>query len=194
MTAFRLSRAAAPLGLAAALTLGLTAVLAQTPPAAGPPPPGLHRPDGAMREHMRERMEHHRAEVIADWTTVLKLSPAQAQALQAAMTPPKRPGGAWGKRAPGAPGDETTLQRLDHMQAGMAERQGHMRERLAAMRAFYTSLSPDQQRTYDAVTRLSHGGHHRRGGWGGHGMGGGRGEGGGWGGSGRQGPPPPPGE
>lgn len=192
MTASRLSRGA-PFGLAAAFALSLTAAMAQTPPAGAPPMPGPQGDRAAFREHRREGMAAHHAQMIADYTTVLRLSPAQAQALQAAMIPPKHdgsgpPGGRIGDMA-----SQTTLQHLDTMQARMGEREGRMREHLAAMRAFYTSLAPDQQKSFDALTRLTHGGMHRR-----HGMGmGGMGMRPGMEGMGgpgmRHGPPPAPG-
>lgn len=195
---------AASLGIAAALSFALAAAAQAPPPAAGMPLAGRPMPPGAPPHDMRMggRRAEHRARMIADWTQVLKLTPAQAQALQTAMAPPMRPDHPpAGARPPGM-ADDTMLQRLDRRQGRMAEHQGHMRERLAAMRAFYTSLSPDQQKTFDAVTRLSHGGmrgHHRgrgmggRMGWGptGEGGPGPRGEGGfGPDGGMRRGPPP----
>ena len=192
MTRLRLPMLAPPLALAAALAVGLAAA-AQSP---APAPSDGWRGHADMRDPtaMHEGMERRHGQMIADWTTVLKLTPAQAQTLSAAMQRPMR-GEKRGRQGPDA-GPQGTLQRLDAMQARMTEREAHMRDHLAAMKSFYTALSPDQQKTFDAVTRLSHGGMHR----GRMGMGGGHSFGphGGWGGrmgqGGAGGPPPPSGE
>lgn len=190
MIRFRLPQAVAPLALAVALAGGLAAAQA---PAPGAPSNDAWRGHGGgdrtgMRADRRADMARRHAQMIADWTLVLKLTPGQAQALATVMQPPRPMGEAMNRRGAEASAPEGTLQHLDAIQARMAERDTHMRAHLTAMRSFYTSLSPEQQRTFDAMMRLSHSGMRRRGtregrGPGGFGRHGGPG-----------GPPPPPGE
>jgi hypothetical protein len=74
----------------------------------------------------------------------------------------------------------TTPERLDRMQAHMAENVAAFQRHAAAVKALYAALSPAQQRTFDALARLQfmhlmHGGFHHEG----MGMHGGMGEPGG---------------
>lgn len=51
-------------------------------------------------------------------------------------------------------GERTTLQRLDDMQARMAEQQADMNRRIAAIRAFYGQLDAKQKKAFDAMPML----------------------------------------
>lgn len=63
----------------------------------------------------------------------------------------------------------TTPQRIDHMQQRRAERNAQADRRAEATKAFYATLNPAQQKTFDAQT-LRHGHHGKRHGHGhGHG-------------------------
>jgi hypothetical protein len=180
--------------LALAATIGLAmSAQAQTPP---PPPPGAApggpawRHDGAAgRPGMGERREARRAARLKALHDVLAIRPDQESAFQtfaAAMSP--EPGrGAWGRGAGGwRPGERegdkpvasreaaSTPERLDLMLKRFDEREARMRaaieRRATATKALYAALSPEQQRTLDALPRLS-----GRGAWGGpEGMRGGR--------------------
>jgi hypothetical protein len=197
---------------AAALASASTIALAQQAPQGGPPTAEQRAAWKAKaEEHMHDHMQMH-AKHLHD---LLQLRPDQDAALQtllAALAPPhmdhmgdhhmgpdhKGPGAG----GPGAAGHDdfaklTTPERLDKMSAMMSEhmakRQAEFQKRAAAIKAFYASLSPEQQRAFDAMP------HHM---FGGHGYGGGDGEGhGGWGhhmgpggphGPGGPGAPPPP--
>lgn len=160
-----------------------------------PPAPGAqgHHWDPAQ---MRARMEEHRqrrAQMLHDAIGIRPDQDAAWQAFLAAMRPAGGERGEgrrdWKDRQDQAP--LTTPQRLDRMTQRMAERQQRFQQRAAAIKAFYATLDPRQQKTFDALVGARFG----RGGMGGHGMhGGGMG---GWGHHGHMGPPggppgPPP--
>lgn len=85
----------------------------------------------------------------------LKLRPDQRPALDALMAAtrggdrPQRRTASF-DREPG----RTTLQRLDDMQARMAEEQGDANRRIAAIRAFYGQLNADQKKAFDEMPIL----------------------------------------
>lgn len=150
------------LALAGAIALSAAgASLAQPAPPAGPAPAdgrGWQRPDPAqMAQRHAERLR-----------AVLQLRPEQEPALTAfinAMRPD--PAQMERRRAErGQTANLTTPQRLDRMQARMAERQTQFARRAEATKRFYAQLSPAQQKAFDAL-------HQDRGGFGhGHGRGG----------------------
>ena len=156
--------------VAAACGLTLFAVASansqEAPPPAAPGAPPQH---GGM---MLERMEHMRAEHLRLLHDALSIRPDQEgvwQAFAAAMTP--QPGDAerrWGGE--GENGEHqhlTTPERLDRMQARMAEHMAAFQRHVAAVKALYAALTPAQQRTFDALARL----HALHGGFGHEGMG-----------------------
>ena len=123
----------------------------------------------AARPHMdrAQRMEHmqaKRAQRLAELKQKLKLDASQEGAwnnFTTAQQRPSRPAGqARMDRAEFA--KLTTPQRLEHMQARQAERSARFAQRLEATRSFYATLSPAQQKTFDAETvHFGHrGGHH----------------------------------
>jgi hypothetical protein len=130
------------------------------------------RPDPAQ---MAERhAEHLRA--------LLQLRPDQEPALRA-LVAALQPSAARMERREGerdALRQATTPERLDRMQARLAERQGEFARRADAIKRFYAQLTPAQQRAFDALPMMmmGHGmkDHDHGGGWehgrDGHGRGG----------------------
>ena len=186
---------------AAALAGGLVLSLASIAGAqnvAPPPPPGApgahghHFDPAQMRAHMEE-LRQHRQQLLHDALAVRPDQEAAWQAFVAARRPPEGERGP-GMRRPGGPDQAqqpelTTPQRLDKLQARMAERQQRMTQRIDATRRFYAALDPRQQKAFDALSHMDRGGMggfgHRHGG-----HDGGWGAGGGWGGrGGHMGPP-----
>ena len=148
----------------AACGLTLFAVASANAQDAAPAPaaPAASAQHGGM---MRERMEHMRAEHQRLLHDALGIRPDQEgawQAFAAAMTPQpgshERHGG--GEGAEGEPRHLTTPERLDRMQARMAERTAAFQRHAVAVKALYAALTPAQQRTFDALARMRamHGG------------------------------------
>lgn len=137
-------------------TLFAGTVLAETP-ASGMPgyhgdcpmvqdSPRAERKQQRMREQMAQRMEQHQKQL----KQALKLTPAQEPAWQQfadALKPQ-------GHKGPAMKRDEwkklTTPQRLEQMQAHKAERDAQMKTHIEAIQKFYGTLSPEQQKTFDA--------------------------------------------
>jgi hypothetical protein len=173
--------------LAGVMTLTFAvAASAQTPPAApdgppkierrvvimgGPGGPGMHGPGGpgmhgpGMGMHAPMDPAKH-----ADHLRVmLQLRPDQEGALQAfigASKPMEHTGGHPAAADAPPPKPLTTLERLDKHARMMAEHQAAFQKHAAAVRAFYNQLSPSQQKAFDAMSAMMHGG---RGGHGGPG-------------------------
>jgi protein CpxP len=153
-----------------ALTFALLAApaFAQTPPPADGAP--RHGPD---MQRMHEMMQKHREEKAQELHAILQIRPDQEaafSAFEASMTPPPRDQRMKHDRA--AMMAMTTPQKLDMMQAKMAEHMQRMQQHIAAIKTFYAALSPQQQQAFDALHRMhgmGMGGHHGR--WGGHGGG-----------------------
>ncbi|RAK59294.1 hypothetical protein DJ021_05490 [Phenylobacterium hankyongense] len=120
------------------------------------------RPDPAQ-------MAERRAQRLRD---ALQLRPDQEPALRALVAASARPPGEHERRG-GERGEAralTTPERLDRMQARLAEHDARFRQRAEATKRFYAQLSPTQQRAFDTL-------HEGRGEHGGHGMRGGKGHG-----------------
>jgi uncharacterized protein with von Willebrand factor type A (vWA) domain len=141
-------------------------------------------------QRMHEMTQKHREEKAHALHALLQIRPDQEaafSAFEASMTPPPRDERM--KHDHDGMAAMTTPQKLDRMQARMAEHMQRMQQHIAAIKTFYAALSPQQQQAFDALHEMGGGGH--RGHWGGHG--------GGWGGPGGMmhgpdgGPPPPPG-
>jgi hypothetical protein len=111
-----------------------------------------------MRHDPAQMAERH-AQHLRD---ALQLRPDQEPALRAliaALQPP--PGERERMRKPGEDGAGlTTPQRLDRMQARMAEHQQRFQAHAAALKRFYAQLSPTQQKAFDAMPMMGmgHGG------------------------------------
>ena len=152
------------IAIAAALSLSAGATIAQPAPPKGDPAarpvPPRQRPDPAQME--AQRADHLK--------TVLQLRADQEPALRAYLDAVRPPGDA-AKRPerpdPQALRQMTTPQRLDRMQARQAERSAMFAKRADATRSFYATLSPEQQKTFDAES-MQRFGHRDAGGPGGH--------------------------
>lgn len=105
--------------------------------------------DGPRAERMQERMQKRMAEHETRLKEALKLTPAQEGAWKeftASMQPPKAPT----QRLDRAEWDKlTTPQRMEKMQALRSEREAHMNQRLEAVKKFYATLTPEQQKAFD---------------------------------------------
>jgi periplasmic protein CpxP/Spy len=146
----RLIFALAPAALAVA-----TVAFAQP----GPGPDGRLRHGGPPSEEMKARHEAMRKQHMEDLKTVLRLRPDQEAALAAFMAShePQR-----FEMKLGDPKTLTTPQRLEQMaKHEEAMRAAHAKRR-DALAKFYATLSPDQQKAFDALHRLQahHGGGH----------------------------------
>jgi protein CpxP len=149
----------ASISMAAALALCAGASFAQPAPQGPPGAEGRHwqRPDPAQ-------MAERHAQRLRD---TLQLRPDQEPALRALIAASQRPAGEHGRMGKGHEEDArlSTPERLDHMQAAMAEHAAHFRAHAEATKRFYAQLSPTQQRAFDAMPmgRHEHGGHGRGG-------------------------------
>jgi Spy/CpxP family protein refolding chaperone len=149
---------------ASALCLGIAA-LASAGAAQDRPPgregllrgPVQHGPD---RQKMFEEMRQRREQRLHDLLQIKPDQEAAFHAYLAAVEPPHRDSKD-GQRGPGglqrgpdfAP--MTTPQRLDRMAARIAREQAVV----AATRAFYAALSPEQRKAFDAMPmQMGHGG------------------------------------
>lgn len=114
------------------------------------------RPDPAARtQHMAER---HIAR-MAVLKSRLKLAPEQEAAwrsFEEGMKPTPR--------TPPPPAEMATLstpERMERMQAHLADRQAELKKRTDVVKAFYATLSADQKKTFDQSARQAkHGGGH----------------------------------
>lgn len=160
-----LQRSAIVTAMLASLTVSSFAQTTSTPPMAptaqSAPAPKGHGPE-AREAHMQARMQALK--------TSLKLNASQEAGWNSYMAAvkPQRP----------APGDHperpdfaklTTPERIDAMQAMHAKHQAAMDQRNQATKAFYASLTPEQQKTFDSETLKMHEGRGRGEGKGAHG-------------------------
>ncbi|MBA2933420.1 Spy/CpxP family protein refolding chaperone [Sphingomonas sp. CGMCC 1.13654] len=126
------------------------------------------------RADMEQRHAQREARRIDDMAVLLGLRPDQKPALTSylqSLRPPHDEAGGMHRADPGrpSPADMTTPARLDAMAARADARDTMLKQKIAATRQFYASLSPEQQRRFDALDDLRrdrmHGGHGRMGGW-----------------------------
>jgi hypothetical protein len=172
------------LALAGALAVAVAAPsLAQPAPPPGSPPPAGGRqwrqPDPAEMAQRREERLSAALQLRPDQQPALK-------ALMAALQPDPAKMQRW--KADRDQADKTQVpipERLDKMQARMAERQADFARKADAIKRFYAQLTPAQQGAFNAMPMmLGHGGRGGPGGPGGRGFGGPHGD--------RDGPPPGP--
>ena len=108
-------------------------------------------------------MQHRREERLHD---LLQIKPDQETAFRAfvASQEQARPQQGPGPGGAGGPGAErrplTTPERLDRE----AQRIAQLQQRLAAVKAFYAVLTPDQRKAFDQMPMMMGGGGFRRGG------------------------------
>ena len=156
------------------------AAFAQMPPAGGPGSAGQERMGGPMMGRMGQgdpakmqaRMAERHTRHMADLKVRLQISPAQENAwtaFAASMQPPAR---AKVDRDQFRAEMEklTTPERIDKMQALKAQRDAEMTQRASAVKTFYATLTPAQQKVFD-LESLNHGRMGRHGGAHGMGMG-----------------------
>jgi len=143
-----------PALLAGLLTLSSLAALAQMSPSGGHSGMMDGHSDG-MHEGMRHmdparmqaRMDKHAAELKA----LLKLTPAQETGWTAFVAAHKVPAEMMAKRPDRAAMEKlTTPERLDRMKALRSQHMAQMDKRDDATRVFYATLTPEQQKVFDA--------------------------------------------
>lgn len=163
----------APLALAAGLA-GAQPPGTHSPTAQAQPPAHAHGghtahrthgPDSDQRgepRHAPPRPQADPARRLAQLKQALALTPAQesawaafAQAMQAPAPAPVRPDRAALEKM-------STPERLDHMQAMHQQQHAAMEQRMAATRAFYATLSPEQQKRFDTASARMMAGHKPR--------------------------------
>lgn len=158
-------------------TAGFGSAFAQPAPAAAPQTAPTVAPQGGPRGHFdparREaRMQKYAAEVKAK----LRITPEQEgnwNTFVASMRPPE--GGMRGQRPDRAEFARlTTPQRIDRMREMRVRHQAEADRRGDSIKAFYATLTPAQQQTFDALPP-PHFGHHGGEGHGPHGGPGGKG-------------------
>jgi protein CpxP len=125
---------------------GLLAGMGHVAMAQSAPPPMDHHGAAQMQEHMAKRQAELKAK--------LKLTAAQEAGwttFTASMQPPAGP------RPDRAAFEKlTTPERIDKMRALRAERDAAMDKRAEATKAFYATLTPEQQKVFDA-NAMQHG-------------------------------------
>lgn len=127
---------------------------------AQPPGPPQHPPMAHIKV-MHEAMVRQHAE---DLKAILRLRPDQEPALAAfleahARSPMMMMHGPDDEQAGPMPDPAmTTPQRLERMARRQAERTADMDKQRAALAKFYAALNPDQQKAFDALQRMVHGG------------------------------------
>ncbi|MBC3869298.1 Spy/CpxP family protein refolding chaperone [Undibacterium oligocarboniphilum] len=107
---------------------------------------------GKTPEQMREMMKDHLAKHQAELHDTLKITAAQEPAWKTfvqSMTPKTMPV----PEDPKAMEKMTTPQRMEKSLERMKERQMQMQDRLAAVKAFYAVLTPEQQKAFDEAHR-----------------------------------------
>lgn len=112
---------------------------------------------GPRAEKMHKMMGERMAKRQADLKEKLKLTPAQESswtAFTAATQPPQMHG--MQRPDPAEMAKLTTPQRMEKMQAMKTERDAQMTKRLEAVKAFYATLNPEQQKVFDAETLNHH--------------------------------------
>jgi len=137
---------------AAVFGLGSGAFIANAQPGPG----GQGGPDRASMHGYRwhdgarspERMKERIAQRQAELHDKLNLNAGQESAWQAFVAATV-PNGQW-KRPDRAEWDKLPApERMEKQLALMKEREAHMAERLAATKAFYATLTPEQQKIFD---------------------------------------------
>jgi len=138
------------IAFAAALSLTAGASLAQPapPPGAGPQHPYMM----GQRQDPAQMAERHAQHLRA----ILQLRPDQEPALKALIASMQPPAGAMGQMRGQreAMAKLTTPERLDRMQAMMAEHQTRFAEHVEAIKRFYAQLTPAQQKAFDAMPMM----------------------------------------
>jgi len=142
------------------------AVTAQTPPAPTPPATAAApatRSDTGWGQRDPAKMQERMAKPQAELKQKLQITPAQESAWTS-FTNALKPSGPRAKMDREAIAGMTTPDRIDHLRALRNARIAEMDRRAEATKAFYATLSPGQQKTFDAETvRFAHRGGHGHG-------------------------------
>lgn len=148
----------------AALTLP---ALAQPAPSASAPAPTVTsapatteaaRPAPERRAHAERHAEHrkhnaqHHAQRVAAFKAKLQLTPAQESAWNT-YTQALEPGQRTARLERHGMEQLTTPERIDRMRAMRAQHAAEADRRGEATKAFYATLTPEQQKTFDVQTR-----------------------------------------
>lgn len=112
-----------------------------------------------MQARMAER-HHNRMLILKD---KLKITAAQEGAWTSFTTAMQPPAVLPQRPDPAAMEKLTTPERIDQMTARKVQRDAEMAKRASATKAFYATLTPEQQKTFDSVSmRAFQGGRHGR--------------------------------
>jgi hypothetical protein len=141
---------------------GLSAALAQTPPAA-PAASGTHRHDPAQMEQFRAKMEQRMAKRLGELKQKLAITPAQEGAWNT-WTASLKPTGPHQRPDRSEWKTLTTPERIDRMRSMRAERNAEMDRRMDATKTFYAALGTDQKKVFDTESLKFMGGEHGHGG------------------------------
>ncbi|MDB5895242.1 MAG: hypothetical protein JWQ88_2773 [Rhodoferax sp.] len=123
------------------------------------PPPAQHARSGErMGWHDPAKMQARMAKRAAELKAKLKLTPAQEPAwtsFTASMQPPAP----HARMEHGEMEKLTTPERIDKMRAMRAQRSAEMDKRADAVKTFYATLTPEQQKVFDSNAMMHRGGH-----------------------------------
>jgi Spy/CpxP family protein refolding chaperone len=139
----------------AVLATAAFAVSAQTPAAPATPGATASTPGAApeAKRHHRDpaKMQERMAQRQAELKQKLQLTPAQ-EASWSSFTNALKPSGARQRMDREALARMNTPDRIDHLRALRNARIAEMDRRAEATKAFYATLTPEQQKTFDAET------------------------------------------
>lgn len=114
--------------------------------------------EGPRAERMQERMQTRQAEHHARLKAALQLTPAQESAWQQYLQ--SRPSPATAAKDRGQWQALSAPERMEQQLAARKARDSQMTAHLDALKSFYATLSPEQQRTFDAQHQQGRGGMH----------------------------------
>ncbi|WP_161539972.1 Spy/CpxP family protein refolding chaperone [Glaciimonas sp. PCH181] len=127
----------------------------------------MHQPPSAeQRAKFAEKIAKRQAKLHDE----LKITPAQEGAWKTYISQMQPPRGDMPMHRPSKEewAKQTAPERMDHRIEFMKKMEAHMTERAAALKTFYATLTPAQQKILDAHFSHGHRGHRGHGGWGGH--------------------------
>lgn len=171
MVRLQITRRLAATALAAALAAVAAPSMAQPGPGAAPAAEQAQRPDRGERPRHRQLTPEQREQYVARraeaFKQKLQLTPEQEPAWNSLLQSLKPEAGARQARLDLQGLDQlTTPERIDRLRALRAQHAAEADRRGDAIKAFYATLTPAQQKTFDAEGARLYGphGHH----WGGH--------------------------
>lgn len=120
---------------------------------------GHPRCEARQGQNFQSRMQARHAQHMSALKDKLKLAPEQEAAwntFAASMQPGMRQAGMGGPATREQFQQLNTVERMDRMQAMAEARHARMTQRAAAIKAFYTRLTPEQQKVFDAEAMPMH--------------------------------------